>query len=201
MVIWTASNGKLFHTEIELGKNEYLKWFVRAKGILYCWSWLHLKKDEGGTVCIWRVVATTASGIERMASYCQVESLVYDRQLPRRLGHGRAPVVSWFQDASERLFDFVMAPTLAWLQRCFGDGLVALSMLKHNAQRHYTTLKIQKCNTGNGTVYVIRPSSTYYMNHSNEVHSIVMQQISYYMAPRAHMPNTGTRGHVITNTY
>ena len=43
------------------------------------------------------------------------------------------------------------------------------------------------------------------MNHSNEVHSIVMQQISYYMPPppppRTHMPNTGTRGHVITNTY
>ena len=30
-----------------------------------------------------------------------------------RLGHGRAPVVSRFRDASERLFDFVMAPTLA----------------------------------------------------------------------------------------
>ena len=29
-------------------------------------------------------------------------------------------------------------------------------------------------------------------NVSNEVHSIVMQQITYYMAPRAHMPNTGT---------
>ena len=27
---------------------------------------------------------------------------------------------------------------------------------------------------------------------SKEVHSIAMQQISYYMAPRAHMPNTGT---------
>jgi len=27
---------------------------------------------------------------------------------------------------------------------------------------------------------------------SNEVHSIVMQQITYYMAPRVHMPNTGT---------
>ena len=40
-----------------------------------------------------------------------------------RLGHDRALVVSQFQDASERLF--VMAPTLAWLQRCFGDGLVA----------------------------------------------------------------------------
>ena len=29
------------------------------------------------------------------------------------VGHGRVPVVSRFQDASERLFDFVMAPTLA----------------------------------------------------------------------------------------
>ena len=27
-----------------------------------------------------------------------------------------------------------------------------------------------------------------------------MQQISCYMAPRVHMPNAGTRGHVITNT-
>jgi len=27
---------------------------------------------------------------------------------------------------------------------------------------------------------------------SNEVHSTVMQQITYYMTPRAHMPNTGT---------
>ena len=35
------------------------------------------------TVCILRVVATTASGTERLASYCQVESLFYDRQLPR----------------------------------------------------------------------------------------------------------------------
>ena len=35
----TASNGKLFHREIE---NVYLKWFVRAKGILYCWWWLYL---------------------------------------------------------------------------------------------------------------------------------------------------------------
>ena len=30
-----------------------------------------------------------------------------------RLDHGRAPVVSRFQDMSERLFDFVMVPTLA----------------------------------------------------------------------------------------
>ena len=27
---------------------------------------------------------------------------------------------------------------------------------------------------------------------SKEVHSIAMQQISHYMAPHAHMPNTGT---------
>ena len=49
MVQLTASKGKLFHRQIELGKNEHLKWFVRAKGILnwYDTVWLH-KSGQGG---------------------------------------------------------------------------------------------------------------------------------------------------------
>ena len=79
-----------------------------------------------GQVCIWQVVATTASGTERLGvllpavlrgwvSYCQLESLFHDHQLLRVASghwhHGWAQVASWFQ----------------------------------------------KCNTRNGTVYVIRP--------------------------------------------
>ena len=72
--------------------------------------------------CQWNWEAgrpTARSNLFMMASFRE--------RLGRRLGvhwhHGWAPVVPWFQDASERLF--VMAPTLPWLQRCFGDGLVA----------------------------------------------------------------------------
>ena len=154
----------------------------------------------GQRFCIWWVVATTASGTERLASYCQVESLFYDRQLSRtaRSWPSAGSIsVSRHERKALRLRHGSDSGLTAEMFRGWFSGLSMLKLIlfqpKPTTTHYYSTLKIQKCNTGNGTVYVIRPRTIVYIIWTIVTSaSIFMQQISYYMAPRVHMPNTGT---------
>ena len=121
------------------------------------------------TVCIWRVVATTASGTERLASYCQVESLFYDCQLPRtaRSWPSAGSIsVSRRERKALRLRHGSDSGLTAEMFRGWFSGLSMLKLIlfqpKPTTTHYYSTLKIQKCNTGNGTVYIICPRTIVY---------------------------------------
>ena len=130
-----------------------------------------------GPVYIWQVVATSARlGVllsARIITSWLPASESSCSKLAAHQHHGRAPAASWFQvNTSKR--PFVMAQTLSWLQRCFGDPLVAyISVLKlilfqskAAATHNDTSLvdsKFKNAHTRNGTAYVIRPCSLAYI--------------------------------------